>query len=62
MTAPTIGEIRTLIPVFSEHACCGHILRTAKGFKAYDVSDRLVGVFETADLGVAAILATEVTE
>ncbi len=41
-----------LRPAFKETGCCGHILRTAKGF----------GVFETPAAGIAALLerATDV--
>jgi hypothetical protein len=47
---------KTLMPVFDTSGCCGHLLRTAKGIKAYDRVDRLVGIFETPDLGIAALL------
>jgi hypothetical protein len=47
---------KTLTLVFNETGCCGHILRTAKGFKACDANDRLIGVFETAGLGIVVLL------
>jgi hypothetical protein len=47
---------KTLTPVFNETGCCGHILRTANGFKACDANDRLIGVFETAGLGIVVLL------
>ena len=61
MTSPTT-DFKTLIPVHGTHGCVGHLIRTAKGFKTYDAADRLVGVYDTANLAVAAILATEVAE
>lgn len=36
--------------------CCGHILRTAKGFKACDANDKEIGVFETPAAGIVALL------
>jgi hypothetical protein len=47
---------KTLMPVFDASGCVGHILRTAKGFRACDANDREIGVFETAGLGIAALL------
>jgi hypothetical protein len=38
---------KTLMPVFNQTGCCGHILRTAKGFKACDANDKEIGVSET---------------
>jgi len=46
----------TLTPVFDASGCVGHILRTARGFRACDANDREIGVFETAGLGVVALL------
>jgi hypothetical protein len=50
-----INEAR-LIPVFGAHACVGHLLRTARGFRACDANDKEIGIFETPALGVAALL------
>jgi hypothetical protein len=47
---------KTLMPVFDMSGCVGHILRTAKGFRACDSNDKEIGVFETPDLGIAALL------
>ena len=47
---------KTLMPVFDASGCVGHILRTAKGFRACDANDREIGVFETAGLGIVALL------
>jgi len=40
---------KTLMPVFDN-------LRTARGFRACDANDREIGVFETAGLGIVALL------
>ena len=45
----------TLIPVHGEHACAGHLLRTAKGFRAFDTLDREIGVFVSAEAASAAL-------
>jgi len=37
---------RTLMPVFGVSGCVGHILRTAKGFRACDANDKEIGVFD----------------
>ena len=34
----------------------GHVLRAAKGFRAFDANDHEIGVFETAGLGIVALL------
>ena len=39
-----------LIPIHSAHGCAGHILRTAKGFRAFDSDDREIGSYPNADL------------
>jgi hypothetical protein len=51
-----------LIPVNSEHGCVGHLFRTARGFKAYDWHDCLVGTYPNADLAAAALLELATTE
>ena len=52
---------KTPMPIFNTSGCVGHILRTAKGFRARDANDKKIGVYETAGLGIAALLerATE---
>jgi hypothetical protein len=47
---------KTLMPVFNMTGCVGHLLRTAKGFRACDANDNEIGVFETPALGIAALL------
>jgi hypothetical protein len=37
---------KTLMPVFGVSGCVGHILRTAKGFRACDANDKEIGVFD----------------
>jgi hypothetical protein len=44
------------MPVFGVSGCCGHLLRTARGFRACDANDKEIGVFETPALGIAALL------
>lgn len=36
--------------------CVGRLLRTAKGFRACDANDKQIGVYETPDPGIAALL------
>jgi hypothetical protein len=55
------NESPILQPVFSTGGCAGHILRTAKGFRACDFNDKQIGVFETADRAAAAVLARAAT-
>jgi hypothetical protein len=50
-----------LIPVHGERGCVGHILRTAKGFRAFDRDDKEIGVFETAGDGLVALLERDQT-
>lgn len=47
---------KTLMPVFNQTGCCGHILRTARGFRACDANDKEIGVFEAPAAGIAALL------
>jgi hypothetical protein len=47
---------KTLMPVFGVSGCCGHLLRTARGFRACDANDKLVGIYPTAGLGIIALL------
>ena len=43
---------KTLMPVFNVSGCVGHILKTARGFRACDAN----GVFETPAAGIVALL------
>jgi hypothetical protein len=45
-----------LIPVHGERGCCGHLLKTARGFRAFDADDKQIGIYETAELGLVALL------
>jgi hypothetical protein len=47
---------RTLIPVHNASDCCGHLLRSARGFKAYDATEKLIGIYATAGEGLVALL------
>ncbi len=45
-----------LLPIHGVTGCVGHILRTAKGFRAFDSQDKEVGTFDSAEAGAAALL------
>ncbi len=45
-----------LIPVHGVTGCVGHLLRSAKGFRAFDSQDKEVGTFDSAEAGAAALL------
>jgi hypothetical protein len=45
---------KTLMPVFNVSGCVGHILKTARGFRACDANDKKIGVFETPAAGIIA--------
>ncbi len=47
---------KTLMPVFNRTGCVGHVLRTAKGFRTCDVNDKEIGIYQSPDLGIAALL------
>jgi hypothetical protein len=47
---------KTLMPVFNVSGCVGHILKTARGFRACDANDKLVGIYPTAGEGIIALL------
>ncbi len=48
-----------LIPVHGVTGCVGHLLRSAKGFRAFDAEDKEIGTFESAALAAAAFLERE---
>jgi hypothetical protein len=37
-------------------SCAGHLLRGAKGFRAFDADGKEIGTFENINLGAAALL------
>jgi hypothetical protein len=45
-----------LVPVFGVSGCAGFLLRSARGVKAYDSNDKLVGIYPTAGEGIVALL------
>jgi hypothetical protein len=47
---------KTLVPVFGVSGCAGFLLRSARGVKAYDSNDKLVGIYPTAGEGIVALL------
>jgi hypothetical protein len=50
------SEVSTLMPIHNTTGCVGHVLRTAKGFRACDAFDKEIGTFESATLAAAALL------
>jgi hypothetical protein len=54
----TVTEISTrpLIPIHDTTGCVGHVLRSAKGFRAFDRDDREIGTYATAGEGLVALL------
>jgi hypothetical protein len=47
---------KTLTPVHNTSGCIGHLLRSAKGFRAFDRDDQEIGTYERAGLGLVALL------
>jgi hypothetical protein len=45
-----------LMPVFWQHGCAGHLMRSPKGFRAFDCNDKLIGIFATSDAAAQALL------
>ena len=45
-------EIHRLQPVLIRNRCVGHILQTVRGIQAFNVNDRHIGVFDSADEAV----------
>src|ERR1700720_161465 len=39
MKKSTTEPLRTLVPVHGTHGCVGFLLRTARGFRAFDIGD-----------------------
>lgn len=56
MQSTTEISTKTLMPVFDTTGCCGHLLRSARGFRAFDANDKEIGIYETAGLGLVALL------
>jgi hypothetical protein len=50
------------MPVHDTTGCIGHLLRSARGFRACDRNDRQIGVFETPALAIAALLEAAITD
>jgi hypothetical protein len=61
----TVTEVSTrpLMPVHDTTGCIGHLLRSARGFRAFDRDDRQIGIYNTAGDGLVALLerATDAT-
>jgi len=50
-------QLATLVPIIDEGGCRGHLLRSARGWRAYDGKDDLVGYFANQSEAVAALLS-----
>jgi hypothetical protein len=48
----TNTTIKTLTTVHNATGCVGHLLRSSKGFRAFDRDDKEIGTYETAGLGL----------
>ncbi len=44
------------LPVHGVTGCVGHLLYSARGFRAFDAHDKEIGLYPTPDAGVAALL------
>ncbi len=45
-----------LLSIHGVTGCVGHLLRSAKGFRAFDAGDKEIGLYPTPDAGVTALL------
>jgi hypothetical protein len=45
-----------LVPVHGQAGCAGHLLRSAKGFRAFDTDSKELGTFKDAALAAHALL------
>jgi hypothetical protein len=48
--------LKTLVAVIGTHGCVGHLLNTAKGWKAYDANDKALGTFPDQTAAVQVVL------
>jgi hypothetical protein len=56
MKTATEISTRVLVPVHDTTGCVGHLLRSARGFRAFDAMDKQIGIYATAGDGVVALL------
>jgi len=49
-------------PVFSEHGCVGHVIRSVRGWTGYDSEDRKIGIYPTPDAAAQALLEAAVVD
>jgi hypothetical protein len=49
-------QLATLVPIMGEDGCRGHLLRSARGWRAYDAQDDLIGYFANQSEAVTALL------
>jgi hypothetical protein len=56
MQSATYISTARLVPVHDTTGCVGHLLRSAKGFRAFDANDKEIGTYPTAGLGIVALL------
>ncbi len=51
------SETRSMTPVLdNSNACLGHILKSCKGWRAFDAQDRELGLFDSQSAAGAAVL------
>jgi hypothetical protein len=55
-------QFGTLIPVIALSGCVGHLIRSARGFRAFDASDREIGTYPSPDDGARVLLELAVAE
>jgi hypothetical protein len=51
-----VPQTTSLVPVIGQAGCCGHLLRGAKGFNAYDRDEKFIGTFTNINTGATALL------
>ena len=56
------GEACPLVPVMGQGGCAGHLLRTHKGFRAFNAEGKEIGMFENLNLAASALLDEQTTE
>jgi hypothetical protein len=56
MKIATEISTRALMLVHDTTGCVGHLLRSARGFRAFDSNDKQISIYATAGDGVVALL------
>jgi hypothetical protein len=52
----------SVAPVIGINGCVGHLIRTARGVRAFDADDKEIGTYPTMDEAAAALLALATVE